>query len=164
MQSNILFDNIYIGHSVEDAERLKKETFDIKHPIEKAEEEATKPAEPEAPKSPSDLVFMEDPVLYIREKIQLFATIAQSNPMEAIRFVPEVAGGILALTITVIALLAGLIGMGGSTPPAIKDAAKKAKETALDAKDKVVEATASGAETLKSETQKRTTRSQQVAE
>ena len=38
MQSDILFDNIYIGHSVEDAEKLKVETFDVKHAIEKAEE------------------------------------------------------------------------------------------------------------------------------
>ena len=43
MQNDILFDNIYIGHSVEDAQKLKAETWDIKHPIEVAEEEETKP-------------------------------------------------------------------------------------------------------------------------
>jgi calnexin len=29
MQNDILFDNIYIGHSIEDAEKLRKETFDL---------------------------------------------------------------------------------------------------------------------------------------
>lgn len=163
MQSDILFDNIYIGHSVEDAEKLKKETFDVKIAIEKQEEEATKPEEPELPKSPSDLVFLDDPVLYVREKVELFATIAKSNPIEAIKFVPEVAGGILALSITVIALLAGLIGLGGATPPPqVKKAGEKAKATAVDVKDKVVDAASSGAETVKAETQKRTTRSKAV--
>ena len=58
MQSDILFDNIYIGHSIEDAEKLKTETFDVKHPIELAEEDATKPQPPEPVKSPMDLKFM----------------------------------------------------------------------------------------------------------
>lgn len=43
MQNDILFDNIYIGHSIEDAEKLRKETFDLKHPVEVALEEASKP-------------------------------------------------------------------------------------------------------------------------
>ena len=40
MQNDILFDNIYIGHSVSDAEKLAQDTFEVKKAVEKAQEEA----------------------------------------------------------------------------------------------------------------------------
>ena len=40
MQNNILFDNIYIGHSEEDAKKFAEETWVVKHQIEKEAEEA----------------------------------------------------------------------------------------------------------------------------
>ena len=82
MQKDILFDNIYIGHSIDDAEKLKAETFDLKHPAEKAEEEANKPKPKDTPKSPSDLVFKDDPVLYVKEKLNLFIEIAKRDLAE----------------------------------------------------------------------------------
>ena len=39
MQNNILFDNIYIGHSEEDAKKFAEETWVIKHKIEKEAED-----------------------------------------------------------------------------------------------------------------------------
>ena len=69
MDKDILFDNIYIGHSVADAEKFAQETFFEKHPIEQLLELAEKPKEDEKPKSPSDLVFMDDPIRYIKEKV-----------------------------------------------------------------------------------------------
>ena len=39
MQNDILFDNIYIGHSEEDAKEFAEESWAIKHEIEKAAEE-----------------------------------------------------------------------------------------------------------------------------
>lgn len=160
MQNNILFDNIYIGHSVEDAEKLKAETFDIKHPVEVAEDEASKPKPSESPKSPMDLKFLDDPILYVREKVQLFLTIAKDDPVQAIKFVPEVAGGAGVIIVTFIALIFGVFGMtGASPPPQVKAAAEKAKKAAVDAKDQVVDAAASGAEKVQAEVNKRTTRS-----
>ncbi|KAI9835202.1 MAG: hypothetical protein M1819_002572 [Sarea resinae] len=159
MQNDILFDNIYIGHSIEDAEKLKAETFDVKHAIEKEEEAATAPPPPEKPKSPLDLNFLDDPVLYIREKLDLFLTIAQNDPVQAIKFVPEVAGAIGVLVVTVLGVLFGLVAKGSSAPPQVKKAAEKVKETAADAKDAVVEGAATGADTAKAEVNKRTTRS-----
>lgn len=153
MQNDILFDNIYIGHSIADAEKLAAETFAPKHAAEKALAEADKP-KPEDPKSPSDLNFLDDPVLYIREKVDLFLTIAQRDPMEAVRFVPEVAGGIAAIFVSLIALVVGLVGMGGSAAPAKKPAATKGK------KEKGSEAVATGADKGKGEATKRNTRSQ----
>ncbi len=164
MQNDILFDNIYIGHSIEDAEKLKAETWDVKHPIELAEDEATKPKPADPPKSPMDLKFMDDPVLYVREKVDLFMTIAKKDPVEAIKFVPEVAGGIGILAVTLIAVIIGAVGISGaSPPPQVKSAAEKVKKTALDAKDQVMDAAASGADKAQTEINKRTTRSSGAA-
>ncbi len=165
MQKDILFDNIYIGHSVEDAAKFKAETFDIKNPIEKKEDDATKPETPQKPKSPMDLKFMEDPIHYIKEKVDLFVTIAKSDPIQAAKFVPEVAS-ILALGLAaIIATLIGVVTMSSSSPQ-VKQAAEKVREATADAKDKmveakdkVVEAAASGTEKVQAEVQKRTTRS-----
>jgi len=158
MQNDILFDNIYIGHSVADAEKFAQETFFEKHPIEQLIELAEKPKVEDKPKSPSDLVFLDDPVLYVKEKLDLFFTIAQNDPIQAVKFVPEAAGGIAAVLVTLIAIIVGVVSLGGSTPPQVKKAADKAKATATDAKDKVAEAVSTGAEKAQEAT-KRATRS-----
>jgi calnexin len=172
MQKDIMFDNIYIGHSIEDAAKLKAETFDIKHPIEVAEDEATKPPPPEKPKSPFDLKFMDDPVLYVKEKVQLFLTIAKRDPIEAIKFVPEVSGGLAVLAVTLVAVIVGAISLGSSSAvqdqakkasDKVKDASAKVADKAKDTKDQVVDAAASGADKVQSEINKRTTRSSTAA-
>jgi calnexin len=159
MQNDILFDNIYIGHSVEDAEKLAKETFHVKHEAEKALADADKPKVDETPKSPSDLKFLDDPVTFVKEKLDLFVTIAQKDPIEAIKFVPEVAGGLGAIFVSFIALILALVNVGGSSP-AVQKAAADAKKKAKDVKDKAAEATTTGAEKAKAELTKRSTRSQ----
>lgn len=166
MQNDILFDNIYIGHSIEDAEKLKTETYDVKHPIEAAEDEASKPkpSDDEPPKSPMDLKFLDDPVLYVREKVQLFLTIAKKDPVEAIRFVPEVAGGIGVLAVTLLAVILGGVFGGSKSAPQVKKAAEDVKKAAMDTKDQAVDAVASGADKVQSEINKRTTRSSGPAE
>lgn len=123
MQNNILFDNIYVGHSVEDAAALKAETWDLKIAAEKAEEEKNKPKTPE-PSTPGDLSFKDDPIEYIKQKVDLFATIAKNDPIQAIKFVPEVAGAIGVLVVTLLAIIFSAFG-GAAAPPAVKDAAKK---------------------------------------
>lgn len=159
MQSDILFDNIYIGHSIEDAEKLAEETFVPKRAAEKLVEEAEKPKKADKPSSPGDLKFTDDPLTYVKEKVDLFVTIAQKDPVEAIKFVPEVAGGIGAVLVTFIALLVTLFS-SGSAPAPVKKAAADAQAVAKDAKDKTKKAAASGAEAVKGEASKRTTRSQ----
>ena len=164
MQNDILFDNIYIGHSIEDADKLKAETYDIKAPIEKAEDEASKPKAPEPVKSPLDLNFKDDPVLFVREKVQLFWTIARRDPIEAVRFVPEVAGGIGVLLVTILAVIIGGTMGGSKAAPKVKKAAEDVKKAAVEAKDQTVDAASSGAEKVQSEVSKRTTRSAGPAE
>jgi len=163
MQNDILFDNIYIGHSAADAEALQKETFDVKVKVEKAEEEATKPKQDEKKeiKSPMDLVFTDDPVLYVREKFDLFLTIAKRDPIEAVKFVPEVAGGLAVLAVTVLVLLMGVVGGGAAAAPSkeeMKAKADKAKSKATEVKDSVVEGVSSSAQAVQAETKQRSGR------
>lgn len=167
MQSDILFDNIYVGHSIEDAKKLQTETFDVKSPVEKADEELSAPKiEPETPKSPMDIKFLDDPYKYVTERVTLFIMIAQKNPIEAIKFIPEVPATIGAILVVIIATVVGAFTMGGSAPTAedIKKASKKAQDKALDAKDAAVDAATSGADTVKSEATRRSTRRTDAAE
>lgn len=152
MQNNIMFDSVYIGHSVEDAEKLAEESWKPKHDAEKLLIEADKPKS--KPESPLDLKFTDDPVTYIREKVDLFVTIAQKDPLQAVQFVPEVAGGIVALLVSLVAIIAALAGSGSSAPAAPK------KEDGQEAKDKAAKGSATGADTGKVEATKRNTRSQ----
>lgn len=162
MQNDILFDNIYIGHSVKDADALKKETFDVKVKVEKAEEEASKPKKDEKkkekPKSPMDLAFMDDPVLYIKEKFDLFIALAQRDPVQAIKFVPEIAGGIAVVVVTALALLIGAIGGGAAAAPSKEQVKAKTEQVKEKAKD-VAESVSSSAQAAASEAKQRTTRS-----
>lgn len=161
MQSDILFDNIYIGHSVEDASKLAQESFKLKYPVEQALADAEKPKEaPKPPKSPLDLKFLDNPILYIKEKIDLFITIAQKDPIEAAKFVPEVPAFAVTILVSLAAIVALVAGVGNPTPAELQKAAKDAKEKAVEAKDKAAEAVATGADKVKGEVNKRVTRSQ----
>lgn len=152
MQNDILFDNIYIGHSVEDAKKLKAETFDIKYPIESAEEEASKPID-EPSTDDLDVDFKEDPVKFIRLKVERFIAMAKEDPVEAVKALPEVAGGLGALVISMILVVFGAIGLSSPAPAAVKKDVGKAAEKA---KEKVAEAVSTGAETVKAAATKRT--------
>jgi calnexin len=155
MQNDILFDNIYIGHSIEDALKLKAETWDIKHPIEVAEEEATKPKEDK--KDVSDLQFKDDPVKYIRTKVDLFVAVAKQDPIGAIKLVPEVAGGVGALILTLVLVVVGAVGLKSPTPaPTPKQATDKGKESASVPKEKAAEAVSTAADNVKAGATKRT--------
>lgn len=153
MQNDILFDNIYIGHSVEDAAEFRKETFDVKKPIEAAEEEAAKP-KPDT-KGPSGVSFQEDPIAFIREKVDLFISLAKQDFIEAAKTVPEVAGGLGAILLATILFIVGAIG---ASSPAPAKAAEKGKAAAGAAKEKVAEGVSSATDAAKGAT-KRTTRS-----
>lgn len=149
---------------MEDAAALRKDTWDLKRPVEDAEEAAAKPKPEDMPKSPLDLKFKEDPVKYVKERLELFVTLAKKDPVEAIRFLPEVAGGIGVVAVTVLAVLIGaIVGLTGSssvpTKEDVKKAAEKAKAKTVDAKDQAVDAASSGIETAKADVNKRTTRS-----
>lgn len=161
MNEDILFDNIYIGHSVEDAAAFRKETFDVKKPVEEKVEKAEKPAAKEEKKSPLDLVFMDDPVLFVKEKTALFIELAKKSPVDAVKFVPEVAAALAVGILTLLIVVVGAVG-GSSAAPSkeqIKAKADQAKASAQKTKEQVAEAVATGADNVKEEVNKRTTRS-----
>lgn len=167
MQNDILFDNIYIGHSIEDANKLKELSYDLKIKSEKAQEEAERPKAKETPGSLDDMKFMEDPVAFLktlfevyRNKFELFVKLAQINPVEAAQTMPDIAGGIIGVIAIVLVSIVSLVLAGGPSKEQVKDKAKKAKDSAAEAKDKVAEAVATGAEKAQAEVSKRTTRSQ----
>ena len=167
MQNDILFDNIYIGHSIADAEALQKETFDVKVAVEKQEEEQAKPKKDDTkkPASPMDLKFTDDPVHYVTEKFNLFMEIAKRDPVQAVRFVPEIAGGLAVGAITLILLLGGLLAGGSKAAPTkeqINVKAQQAKDAALKTKDQVAEAVATGTQQAKDEVNKRSNRNSTV--
>ncbi|KAK6505443.1 hypothetical protein TWF481_007345 [Arthrobotrys musiformis] len=147
MSNGILFDNIYIGHSIEEADALKAATFDIKKAIEQEEDEAARPKSDEededkpAAKSPTALDFKADPVLYIKENLELFITLVKKDPVEAIRFMPEFAGGVGAVVAVILAIVIGSISalFAPAAAPAAKAGASKAKDAGKAAKQKVEE-------------------------
>lgn len=153
MQNDILFDNIYIGHSVEDAEKLRQETFDVKFPIEEAEEEATKP-KPEVNEDGTTVTFQEDPVTFVREKVNSFVELAKEDPVHAVKTLPEVAGGLGALLLTMILIIVGAVGASSPAAPE-----KKGKPAAGAPKEKKEQAVSSSADTNKGGATKRNTRS-----
>ncbi|PGH27342.1 hypothetical protein AJ80_01054 [Polytolypa hystricis UAMH7299] len=157
MQNDILFDNIYIGHSIEDAQKLKAETFDIKHPIEAAEEEATKPKPEE--NDGTSVKFTEAPLAYILERLDLFIAIGKEDPIEAIKAVPEIVGGLGAILVTLILVVVGAIGLSSPAPPPAKKDAGKGKQAA--SKDKAAEAVTTAAENVKGGATKRSGKSGQ---
>ena len=182
MQKDILFDNIYLGHSVEEAEQFANETYTVKRAIEKAEEDASAPAK-DSNKAHDDFSFKEDPLTWLRNradvyknKIDVFVDIAKQDPIQAVKIVPEIAGGIGILLATVVVLLMSLIGGGGAAaasagegpkaPPKIyvkQPTDKTTEEVAAEEQEKVAEAISSGADKTPAEVNRRTTRSTAAA-
>ncbi|WOO78697.1 Calnexin [Vanrija pseudolonga] len=123
MTEDILFDNIYIGHDVAQAEEFAKETFYVKRPIEQ-EAEGSAPEEDDS--IPTTVVDK------IRLRLLEFVALAQIDPLDAAKQLPEVAAGIVAAFFTFLALLGGLFGLfksGGSAakkPTVVKKSTVKA--------------------------------------
>lgn len=153
MQNDILFDNIYIGHSIADAAAFREETYVVKKTIELAEEEAAM-SKPEK-KAEAGVTFKDDPVAFVREKVDLFVSLVQKDPIAAVKSVPEVAGGLGAILLTTILFI--FVAIGASSPAPTK-AAEKGKAAATATKEKTAQAVSSATDAAKGAT-KRTTRS-----
>jgi hypothetical protein len=115
MTEDILFDNIYVGHSPEDAKAFAAETFDIKKPLEST---AAKPPVEEEDEKPA---LKSDPIGFIREKILSFVALAQLDPVLAFKTQPEIAGTLVAAALTIVGMFGALFGMvGGQQKPITK--------------------------------------------
>jgi hypothetical protein len=118
MTEDILFGNIYVGHSVEDAKQLAAETFDVKHALEEA---ADKPADLGDTHDDEEVNWKADPIAFIRQKVFTFIELAKIDPVLALKTKPETAGAIIVAIFTVFGMLGTVIGVvGGQQKPAPK--------------------------------------------
>lgn len=134
MQSDILFDNIYIGHSIEEAEQFAKATFQVKYEHERKQQKET-PPEPE-------VVFndnVKESYLNIAlKKVITFFDLAKTSPVSALKQMPGTASTIGVLLVTIIAILFGLVTLvsSGHTSKAelekVEDDQSKSDETLKD--------------------------------
>jgi len=117
MTEDILFDNLYIGHSPEDAKKLAEQTFEVKKGIETEAKKAEEKAEAEEA-GDIQTIFKEDPVGFIREKVLEFVELAKIDPVFAAKAKPEVAGGLGLVVLFFIGALFSLVSGGSSPKPA----------------------------------------------
>ena len=111
MTEDILFDNIYVGRSPDDAKAFAAETFDIKHPLEKA---ADKPDFPEDPEEQDEVIFAENPVEFLRNKAFKFIALARVDPIIAFKTHPETGVALAGALLTFCGMLGALFGLVGS--------------------------------------------------
>ncbi|KAG2022694.1 calnexin [Coprinopsis cinerea AmutBmut pab1-1] len=138
MTEDILFDNLYIGHSIEDAQKLAKETFEIKKPLEVAASKKPEPAAEEDAEEP--ISFKEDPIEWIRSHVLDFLDAAKSDPFGAFKTQPEIGAVIIGAIFTLFGMIGALFGLvGNASKPVITKTPKKA-----DKKDEAPVAPAGG--------------------
>jgi calnexin len=108
MQSEILFDNIYIGHSESDAAEFAKETWGVKYAVEKELEDSEKPKVKDEILGGS---WKDNPVKFVTEWVHRFLDLARIDPVFAFKTMPLVGGGLVISTLTALALVGGLISL-----------------------------------------------------
>jgi calnexin len=126
MDEDILFDNIYVGYSEEDARELARQTFDVKFALEQnLEKEDEKKADSE--KAGADLPLLG--FSGMREKLLAFFDAAKRDPIAAVKEMPSVASLAAVILTGIIGLfgfVGGIMGSASKSPP--KKAVKPAKK------------------------------------
>ncbi|KAI0067998.1 Calreticulin-domain-containing protein [Artomyces pyxidatus] len=131
MTEDILFDNIYIGHSVEDAKALAAESFDIKKTLEKEAEKAASPDIEEETETPA---FTKDPVEFLRQKVFEFIALAKVDPVNAFKAQPETGAALVGAALTFFGMLGVLFGLVGSQQKPVTKSSKKTDAPTADDK------------------------------
>lgn len=112
MTEDILFNNIYVGHSVDDAKAFAAETFDVKHPLEKATDKSAFSDEDEL--ELDEVTFAENPVDFLRNKAFKFIALARTDPVAAFQAQPETGVALVGALLTFFGMLGALFGLVGS--------------------------------------------------
>ncbi|KAJ7492233.1 Calreticulin family-domain-containing protein [Mycena latifolia] len=131
MTEDILFDNIYIGHSTEDAKAFAAETFDIKKPLEAA---AAKPETSDEDDDESAPSFKEDPMAFIRSKVFTFIDLAKLDPLLAFKTHPETGVALAGALLTLFGMIGALFGLVGAGQKPITKSSKKTDAPSPDDK------------------------------
>jgi len=133
MTEDILFNNIYVGHSIDDAKALAAETFDIKRSLEKAADKAAVEVDDEAlDESPA---FAENPVEFLRQKAFTFISLAQVDPISAFKTHPETGVALVGALLTFFGMLGALFGLVGSQQKTVTKVSKKTDAPTPDDKN-----------------------------
>ena len=118
MTEDILFDNIYVGHSVKDAETFAAETFKIKRAREAELEEASKEPVEEDWVEPT---LKDDPIGFIRNQVIQFWNNLRYDPVYAFKESPKTGAGLVSAVFTILGMLGALFGLiGGQQKPITK--------------------------------------------
>ncbi|KAJ8515427.1 hypothetical protein ONZ45_g7162 [Pleurotus djamor] len=133
MTEDILFDNIYVGHSVEDAKALAAATFDVKKDLETAKDKKDMEEEDED-ETPS---FKEDPVTFIRSKVLTFVDQAKLDPLLAFKTHPETGAALAVALFTLFGMIGATFGLIGSQQKPVTKSSKKTDAVTPDDKKKV---------------------------
>jgi hypothetical protein len=121
MTEDILFDNIYVGHSVEDAQALAAETFGVKKPLEVADEEAKEKVFETEDEMAAKVSFKDDPVEFVRQKVFTFIDLAKLDPLLAFKTHPKTGASLAGAVFTLFGMVGALLGLiGGSQKPITK--------------------------------------------
>jgi hypothetical protein len=112
MTEDILFDTIYVGHSIEDAKTLAKD-FHIKEEAEKRSE-ANMTAEDDDDETP-DQTFRQNPIAFVRKAIFSFIELAKIDPILAVKTKPETATALGVGIVTLFGILGALFGVVGTS-------------------------------------------------
>jgi hypothetical protein len=115
MTEDILFSNIYVGHSAADAKVLAQETFHVKSKVEKAAEAKKNKAFEEDGDVPEP-TLTGAPVAFIRKAILEFVELAKIDPVLAVKSKPETAGAVAIAILTLFGMLGALFGLVGAAP------------------------------------------------
>ncbi|KAG8796585.1 hypothetical protein FRB91_002842 [Serendipita sp. 411] len=135
MTEDILFDNIYVGHSVEDASALAKESFHVKEEAELRKEAGMKPSgEDDEDDETPDRSFKDAPVAFIRKAVFSFIELAKIDPVLAVKTKPETAAALAVGIVTLFGMLGTLLGLVGASQAPVTKSTKKTEAPSKDEK------------------------------
>ncbi|OAQ34559.1 Calreticulin-domain-containing protein [Linnemannia elongata AG-77] len=140
MQKDILFDNIYIGHSIADAESLAAESWEIKYKAEKEQEELDNPT----PKSEEDASKADESLVqFMMRQAREFIDVAREDPMQAMTAYPLIVSclaGVVGISFGLMLIIMGLMHGDPEAQQARAAAAKAKKTDAVTAGDNAEDA------------------------
>ncbi|KAJ3040015.1 hypothetical protein HDV00_011570 [Rhizophlyctis rosea] len=137
MQDSIQFDNIYIGSSIADAEKLAEETWAVKHKIETEIEEKDKPKPVTPPTQQTGIWAVLDNLKF---QVIEFINRAREDPKGAVQDQPEVAAGLVGVLAVLLlpVLVLGSLGGGEGKKGVKKGKTSRVVESTPVVKEKVV--------------------------
>jgi calnexin len=158
MQSDILFDNVYLGHSIEEAEKIGNATFLPKLAIEQEQERAAAPKDTASSKKERKLYnsaseyFKDDPIGYVTEVFRVFVLNFSADPAAAVKGNPLVASAFAASVVFAFSIVFGIFNtirfliFSSKKPSASQPTGKKPDATSEEDKqaNDSASATASG--------------------